>query len=352
MAFQSDHASSPANVHLVQDAASSLDAAIVLHSTTLGPAAGGCRFWAYPDRAAMIADACRLAEGMSYKNALAGLPLGGGKAVIRRPEGAFDREALFRAFGRAVEGLRGSYVTAEDVGTTVGDMAVVRERTRHVAGLPLGQDGPGGDPSPWTARGVFLSMQLAAGRRLERPLSDCTVAVQGVGNVGGALAAMLHRAGARLIVADVDAKAAARVAIATGATVASVGGILSARADIFAPCALGGVLNHATVGALKAKVVCGAANNQLAEPADGDRLADRGVLYAPDYVVNAGGIINIAAEYLGWSVAEAAMRVDATAERLADVLDHAAATGIAPHAAADRLARRMIAAGHAARRAA
>ena len=352
MAFHADHASSPANVHLVRDAASGLDAVIVLHSTTLGPAAGGCRLWRYPEHDAMVADACRLAEGMSYKNALADLPLGGGKAVIRRPEGDFDRRALFRAFGRAVEALRGSYITAEDVGTGVEDMLAVRDQTRHVAGLPLSADRPGGDPSPWTARGVFLAMQLAAERRLERPLSECTVAVQGVGNVGGALARMLHDAGARLIIADMDSKSAARVAIETGATVASIGGIVSARADIFAPCALGGVINHATVGQLKAKVVCGAANNQLAEPADGERLADRNILYAPDYVVNAGGIVNVAGEHLGWSREATAARVEAMAERLARVLDHAAATGMAPHAAADWLARQKIADGHATRRAA
>ena len=181
MAFRADQASSPASVHLVRDEASGLDAVIVLHSTTLGPAAGGCRFWAYADREAMATDACRLAEGMSYKNALADLPLGGGKAVIARPEGDYDRRALFRAFGRAVDALRGGYVTAEDVGTTIADMMLVRDETRHVAGLPLRPDRAGGDPSPWTARGVFLSMQLAAERRLERPLSDCTVAVQGGG---------------------------------------------------------------------------------------------------------------------------------------------------------------------------
>lgn len=352
MAFQADQPHSPADVHLVRDEASGLDAAIVLHSTALGPAAGGCRLWSYADREAMIADACRLAEGMSYKNALADLPLGGGKAVIRRPEGAFDRQALFRAFGRAVEALNGSYVTAEDVGTSVDDMAVVRERTRHVAGLPLHSGRAGGDPSPWTARGVFLSMRFAAEHRLQRPLSDCSVAIQGVGHVGAELARMLHRAGARLIVSDIDTKAAARIAIETGATAASVDSILSARADILAPCALGGVVNHRTVGTLKAKVVCGAANNQLAEAEDGERLADRGILYAPDYVVNAGGIINVAAEYLDWSPAEAAMRVDATADRLERVLEHAAATGVAPHTAADRLARMMIAAGRAVPRAA
>lgn len=352
MAFQADQACFPADVHLVRDAASGLDAVIVLHSTTLGPAAGGCRLWAYADREAMITDACRLAEGMSYKNALADLPLGGGKSVIRRPDGDFDRRALFQAFGHAVEALKGSYVTAEDVGTAVEDMAIVRGETRHVAGLPRNSDRPGGDPSPWTARGVFLAMQFAAERGLQRPLSECTVAVQGVGNVGGALAQMLHAAGAKLIIADVNAKAAARVAIATGATVASVDGILSARADIFAPCALGGVLNHATVGKLKARLVCGAANNQLSEPEDGARLAARGILYAPDYVVNAGGIINVAAEYLGWTGDAVATRVDATPARLAGVLDHAAAAGITPQAAADMLARQIIASRGAARRAA
>ncbi|UZK65369.1 Glu/Leu/Phe/Val family dehydrogenase [Sphingomonas sp. M1-B02] len=352
MAFQMDRASFPADVRLVRDQASGLEAAIVLHSTTLGPAAGGCRMWTYGDHEAMVTDACRLAEGMSYKNALAELPLGGGKAVIRRPEGKFDRTALFRAFGRAVEALKGNYITAEDVGTRVDDMSVVRDETRHVAGLPLRADRSGGDPSPWTARGVFLAMEWAAERRLERPLSDCTVALQGVGHVGAALAGMLHAAGVRLIVSDVDGKSAARVAVATGATVASVGSIVSAQADIFAPCALGGVLNHETVGKLKATVVCGAANNQLAEPADGDRLADRNILYAPDYVVNAGGIINVAAEYLGWPQTEAAARVEETAARLARVFDHAARSGLAPHAAADRLARETIAAGRTARRAA
>jgi leucine dehydrogenase len=346
MTNQTYHALPPASVQLVSDEASGLDAVIVIHSAKLGPAAGGCRLWAYEHRSAMADDACRLAEGMSYKNALAGLPLGGGKAVIRKPQGDFDRRALFQAFGRAVETMKGAYVTAEDVGTRTGDMAIVRKETKHVAGLPVGHpDRVGGDPSPWTARGVFLSMQLAAQRRLGRSLADCTVAIQGVGHVGAALATMLHKAGARLIVSDVDATAAARTAVKTGATVVGVGKILSARADIFAPCALGGVIRHDTVGKVRAKVVCGAANNQLAEAADGDRLADQGILYAPDYVVNAGGIINVAAEYLEWSQAEAAARIEATAGRLARVLDYAAAEDIAPHAAADRLARATIAAG-------
>ena len=350
MAMSTDQLLPPERLQIVRDEASSLEAVIVIHSTLLGPAAGGCRLWNYPDDRSMADDACRLSEGMSYKNALAGLPLGGGKAVVRKPLGSFDRRALFRAFGRAVENLHGSYVTTEDVGTTSEDMVWVRAETKHVAGLPIRrrESGVGGDPSPWTARGVFLSMQLAAERHLERSLADCTVAVQGVGNVGAKLAEMLAKAGARLIVSDLDPDAAARIAVATGAELASVGGILSAKADIFAPCALGGVIAHNTVGKLQAKVVCGAANSQLAESADGDRLADRGILFAPDYVVNAGGIINIAAEYLMWSRAEAALRVGATADRLGRVLEFAAASSMAPHAAADALARETIAKGRVA----
>ncbi|QNE07237.1 Glu/Leu/Phe/Val family dehydrogenase [Croceicoccus marinus] len=291
----------------------------------------------------MAHDGCRLAKGMSYKNAIAGLPLGGGKAVIRQPKSQFDRRALFEAFGRAVANLNGQYVTAEDVGTTPQEMALVRTHTVHVAGLPLEADGVGGDPSPWTARGIFLSMELAAHRGLHRPLSDCTIAIQGVGHVGVALAQMLHQAGAQLLVSDVNAAAAARVAIATGATVVGAAGILSAKADIFAPCALGGVIDEVAAGKLRAKVVCGAANNQLATTADGDRLAERDIHYAPDYVVNAGGIINVAAEYLGWPQADSNARVEATADRLADVFTHAETHGVAPHTAADQLARQRIA---------
>jgi hypothetical protein len=209
-------------------------------------------------------------------------------------------------------------------------MALVRTHTAHIAGLPLEADNVGGDPSPCTARGVFPSMELAAHRRLHRPLSDCTIAIQGVGHLGAALAQMLHQAGAQLLVSDVNAAAVARVAIATGATVVRAAGILSAEADIFASCALGGVIEEVAAGKLRAKVVCGAANNQLATTADGDRLAQRDILYALDYVVNAGGIINVAAEYLGWPQADSNARVEATADRLADAFTHAEAHGVAP----------------------
>lgn len=334
----------PEAVHVVDEPGCGLNGVIVLHSTRRGPAAGGCRLWRYANRAALTADALRLAEGMAYKNALADLPLGGGKAVIDLPEGSFDRRRLFRAFGRAVADLDGSYVTAEDVGTHVVDMAAVREETHHVAGLAPVDGRPGGDPSPWTARGVFLSMREAARRRFGTGLDDLTIAVQGLGNVGSALCALLHEAGAKLIVAEPRPDIAATIACRYGAEIMSRDAIFDARCDVFAPCALGGVIDQHAARRLRAKLVCGGANNVLASPEDGDRLADRGVLYAPDYVVNAGGIINVAAEYLGWSAGEAATRVEATAQRLAAVLDHAERHGLAPHRAADALAlQRLVA---------
>lgn len=348
MDFRHAHdAHPPEQLVRLHDVASGLDGVIALHSTNLGPAAGGCRLWTYPDPAAAIGDALRLAEGMSYKNALAGLPLGGGKAVLRRPDGDFDRVALFRAFAEAVEQLGGQYVTAEDVGTTVGDMAEVARHTRHVAGLPPRPGQPGGDPSPWTALGVFRAMQAAAEHQLGRPVGECTVAIQGLGSVGAALAGLLHQAGARLIVAEPRSAVAAAVATRTGADIASLAGVLEARCDIFAPCALGGVLTSRTVPKLRAAIVCGAANNQLGSAEDGALLADRGILYAPDYVANAGGIINVCAEYLGWSEAEVSARIDAIPDRLRGLWADADQAGIAVNLAADRLARATIARGRA-----
>lgn len=340
----------PEMVMPIADPASGMRGVIVLHSTRLGPAAGGCRFWRYNSYAAMVADAVRLAEGMAYKNALAELPFGGGKSVIAMPAGPFDREALLRAFGRAVEELGGDYVTAEDVGTSVADMTAVRRETRHVAGLAAVADKPGGDPSPWTARGVFLAMQLSARRRLDSDLAGLTVAVQGLGHVGAHLCRQLHEAGAKLVVADVRADNAEAMARQFGARAVSPDEIVAAASDIFAPCALGGVLDSRTVPLLRAKVVCGAANNVLAAPDAGDLLARRRVLYAPDYVVNAGGIINVAAEHLGWTSAEAARRVEDTPRRLAAVLDFADGKDLPSHRAADMLARQRIAQGGRERR--
>lgn len=332
----------PEEVVRIADASAGLDGVIVIHSTRMGPAAGGCRFWRYASNDEAVADAMRLAEGMSYKNALAGLPLGGGKAVLRQPATPFDRAALFEAFGRAVADLGGRYLTAEDVGTSVEDMGHVAKATRHVAGLAARPGRPGGDPSPWTALGVFRAMEVGVRRRLGKSLADVTVAVQGLGHVGFALCELLHAAGARLIVAEPRPEIAARAAVLFDAEVAHARAILSARADVFAPCALGAVLHADSIPTLAAKVVCGAANNQLATAQDGTRLAERDILYAPDYVVNAGGIINVAAELLGWSNAEAAQRVDAIGGRLAEVLDLAREGGLPTNLAADALARSLI----------
>lgn len=332
----------PEEVVCLRDFDAALDGVIVLHSTALGPAAGGCRLWHYPSRAEAAADAVRLAEGMSYKNALAGLPFGGGKAVLRASADGFDRAALFRAFGRAVADLRGRYVTAEDVGTSVADMQLVAGETRHVAGLPAAPGRSGGDPSPWTALGVFRAMEVAVGRRLGTDLRGVRVGVQGLGNVGFALCGLLHEAGARLVVAEPRSAVVAQAAVRFGAEVATSAAMLAADIDVFAPCALGGVIDARTARQLRASVICGAANNQLATPEDGDTLAARGILYAPDYVVNAGGIINVAAEHLGWSPTTARDRIDRIGARLGEVLDLADMEGVAPHAAADRLAQAMI----------
>ncbi|WP_328597963.1 Leu/Phe/Val dehydrogenase [Croceibacterium soli] len=326
----------------IEDRKAGLQGVIVIHSTRLGPAGGGCRLWSYPTMAEATDDGMRLAAGMSYKNALAGLPLGGGKAVLRKPDGDFCRQALFEAFGLAVERLGGRYVTAEDVGTSVADMALVSRRTGHVAGLARRANRPGGDPSPHTARGVFLAMRCAVERRLGRSLGDVTVAVQGLGHVGYELCRLLHAEGARLIVAEPRSDVAARAAVEFGAEVAGTGSIVDAAADVFAPCAMGGVLDSRSVPRLKASVVCGAANNQLADPALGALLADRGVLYAPDYLVNAGGIINVAAEYLGWATAEVDERIAAIPARLAEVLDRAERTERPTGDVADEMAREVL----------
>ena len=315
-----------------------LEGVIVLDSTTLGPAAGGCRFWTYTTSDDMLYDAQCLAQGMSYKNAIAGLPLGGGKAVMRRSERQPDRAALFKAFGCEVSKMGGRYITAEDVGTTVADMQVVAENTQYVAGLPKKAGRPGGDPSPLTAQGVFLSMAVAVEHRLGRALEECSVAIQGVGHVGESLARMLHASGARLFIADLTEDKVRRLAAELSATPVSTDEILHVAADVIAPCALGGVLDVHSIKAIRASVICGAANNQLATAEIGDLLVEQGVLFAPDYVVNAGGIINVAAEYFGWTKNAAQCQVEATGDRLRQVLSYSQRRGIAPNRAADEMA--------------
>lgn len=311
---------------------------IAIHSTALGPAVGGTRLWRYGNEDEALVDALRLSRGMTYKCAMAGVPLGGGKAVVIEPE-RIDRPALFRALGRFVERLGGRYITAEDVGTSPADLEYVRQETRYVAGLA----DRSGDPSPATARGVARALEAAARVRWgSSDLAGRTVALQGCGHVGAHLAQELRARGARLIVTDIDPERARAVAAEIGAERVEPEAIWDARADVFAPCALGGVLSAATIPRLKVEIVAGAANNQLAEPEDGHRLAARGILYAPDYVSNAGGMLSGGNDLLGWSPEETAARIDAIHDTLLEVFRFAEAEGVAPHEAADRLAAERL----------
>lgn len=329
-------------LHYIDDEATGLRGVIAIHSTALGPAIGGCRFWHYDGDRDMTLDALRLARGMSYKNALAGLPFGGGKTVLCWPEVDFDREALFRVFGKSVEALGGQYIIAEDVGTTVGDMRVVRKQTFYVAGLETAPGMAGGDPSPWTALGVFLSMREAARMSLGSDVEGLTVAVQGVGNVGAGLCRLLAAAGAKLIIADVNRARVEALSKEIGATVMGADEIIGAQADIFAPCALGAVINERSIPQLKARLVCGGANNQLATDEDGFALQRLGIVYAPDYLVNAGGIINVAAEYLHETTEEVRERVARIPDRVREVLLLASQNGQPTHRVADTMAERII----------
>ena len=279
------------SLHYVQDADSGLKAIIAIHSTALGPAAGGCRRWQYASDADALTDALRLSRGMTYKNAVAGLKFGGGKSVILASDAAPKSPQLFRAFGRAVESLHGKYVTAEDVGCSVEDMRYVNEETGYVSGLPKSGQNAGGDPSPLTALGVFYGIESAVKARLGMDsLRGVRVAVQGVGHVGLNLCRLLHAAGAILVVADVDRNNLQAARDELPVAVVAPAELLYADVDVLAPCALGNILTSHTIPRLRAKIVAGAANNQLATEADGALLTDRDILYAPDYVINAGGI--------------------------------------------------------------
>lgn len=286
-------------VVFVRDQASGLRAIIALHSTRLGPATGGCRLWAYDSEADALKDALRLSRGMSFKNAAAGLNLGGGKGVIMLEPGQVKTPELMRAFGRAVERLNGAYITAEDVGVDTDDMAEVRTETRHVTGLADGAMASG-DPSPVTARGVFESMNTAARLVLKREsLAGLHVAVQGLGHVGWRLCELLTAEGASLTVADINGERLEKARAVFGATIADTKEIHKIDCDIFAPCALGGILTRQTVPEVRARLIVGAANNQLAEEGLAGVLQERGITYLPDFIVNAGGIMNAAAEIEG-----------------------------------------------------
>ena len=328
-------------VVVCHDKASGYRGIIAIHDTTLGPALGGTRFWHYATDAEAIVDALRLSRGMTYKNAVAGLNLGGGKSVIIGDNRTPNREMIFRAHGRFVDSLGGRYVTAEDVGTSTGDMDFVHMETDYVAGLA----GASGDPSPVTAHGVFRAIQATASYRWgSDSLEGKTVAVQGCGNVGAHLARELHQAGAKLIVADIDPERVKRVTGATGARAVTTEEIYGQQADIFAPCALGGGINDRTLPQLRVEIVAGAANNQLLEDRHGDELEAKGILYAPDYVANAGGVINVYSELAGWSRERSLRKADEIYHTVLNVFEIAKHDGIPTYRAADRLAERRIAA--------
>ncbi len=332
-------------VHLFTDPASGLQAVIAIHSTSLGPAAGGARFWHYATTDAAITDALRLSRGMSYKNAMAGLELGGGKGVVLAAKpGDVITTAQLEAFGRSVESLGGRYVTAEDVGMSEERMKVIAGQTKYVSGLPVASGAAGGDPGPYTAHGVYLGVKAAAARGLgATDMRGVRVAVQGLGSVGGGLAKLLAKDGAILTLADVDSARAERMAAELGATVVSPDAILTQDVDLVSPNALGAILTEMSIAALTAKVVAGGANNQLATRGEGQRLHDRGILYAPDYVINAGGIINVGLEYLGHGdESEVMARIARIPERLVEVWDESDRTGQPASDVADQLAKRLI----------
>jgi leucine dehydrogenase len=334
------------SLHYFFDESTGLKAIIAVHSTALGPAAGGTRRWVYNNEADALTDVLRLSRGMTYKNAVAGLGFGGGKAVILASEDTPKSPELFRAFGRCVNGLSGRYITAEDVGCSVDDMRCVREETEFVSGLPQSGSDAGGDPSPWTALGCLQGIEAAVQARLGTDsLKGIRVAIQGVGHVGLFLCKLLHEAGAELFISDVNNDNLKATLGAVPATVLPPSQLLFADVDVLAPCALGNILTSSTIPKIKAKVIAGAANNQLSTPADGLRLAQRDVLYAPDYVINAGGIISVAAEYYG-NGSEDDVRADVgrIRDRLEKIFAEAKETGRPTNELADELARSIVAA--------
>lgn len=325
-----------------QDPVSGLKAIIAIHSTALGPALGGTRFFPYQREEEALHDVLRLAKGMSYKSAAAGLDLGGGKAVIIGDPAEFKSERLLRAYGRMIDSLGGRYVTAEDVGTTTEDMITIAAETRWVTGLPSVHGGSG-DPSPATARGVVGAMRAVAEHLWSsEDLGGKTVAVQGVGKVGASLVERVTKAGATTIISDVNEAALTAAATAHGSVIVGVDEIFDVDCDIFAPCAMGGAINESTVERLNCAAVVGSANNQLEHPGLAEHLAARGILYAPDFVVNAGGIINIADELHGYDLKRAVSAIDRIYNNVNRVLDTASAGGISPNAAAIEIAEERI----------
>jgi len=326
---------------LCHDEASGLRAIIAIHDTTLGPALGGCRMWTYSSEDEAIEDALRLARGMTYKNAAAGLNFGGAKAVVIGDPRKDKSEALFRALGRYIETLGGRYITAEDVGTTIEDMEYIRMETKYVAGLGEGS----GDPSPITALGVFHGIRAACKEVFGTDdVAGRKVAIQGIGNVGYNLAKYLKKAGAELIVTDIFEDNVNKAVKELGAKAVKPDEIIGVECDIFSPCALGAIINDETIYKLKCKAVAGSANNQLKEDRHGDMLEQKGILYVPDYIINAGGVINVAAELEpgGYVREKAVKKVEALYNAVLEVIEIAKKENIPTYKAADRLAENRI----------
>ena len=319
----------------IRDDAVGYHGIIAIHSTKRGPAVGGTRFWRYRSEADAIHDALRLSAGMSYKNALADLPFGGGKSVIIDTS-APDRKAVFEAHARAVHALGGDYITAEDVGTSTTDMETMRAVTPYVAGLSTGA----GDPSPFTARGTLRALQACLQFRFgSSDVGGRAIAIQGLGAVGYQLGRQLHELGARLIVADVVSERTSRAAAELSAKVVEPDAIYEAEADVFAPCALGAVINDLTLPRLACPIVVGAANNQLEQQRHGDLLELRGITYGPDYIANAGGVMSGATDILGWPIEESRRRIEGIYDTMLHVLELAREKQTSASAAADALAR-------------
>ncbi len=336
-------------VEVVHDRASGLTAIIALHSTHLGPGAGGTRFWHYADSADAMRDALRLSRGMSYKNAMAGLPMGGGKAVILAPRDKRKTPEMLAAFGRAVDALGGRYVTAEDVGISEADMVEVSRHTKFVSGLPVAEGEAGGDPGPFTAMGIYLGIKAAVEHKLGKTsLQGVRVALQGTGSVGGGVARLLAKDGARLVVADVDEARARSLALETDGEAVAPDQIMSVACDVFSPNALGAILDEEGIARLDCAIVAGGANNQLARSQHGGLLAEREILYAPDYVINAGGIISVALEYLcrteghPCDINEVRKRLAQIPDRLRAIWQESDRTGVSSDVVADRMAQKLI----------
>lgn len=331
-------------VVLVRDDESGLRAMIAIHDTTLGPAHGGTRLWQYRSDEEALTDVLRLSRGMTYKNAVAGLPFGGGKSVILASDTGFDRKRVLEAFGSAVEALGGRYILAEDVGISPADVEIIASKTSYACGIPLNGDNLAADPGPYTARGVFLAMQAALLHKTgSGELAGRTVIVQGLGGVGLPLCHMLAAQGASLKVADIDAQRVKRAVAETGAANVENEDIFALRADVFAPCALGGIVDTDVAQRIPVDVICGGANNQLTTSQAGQILHERGILYAPDFVVNAGGVTHTTSQITKYSADEVNRRIAEIPDRLWQVFDLANAANTPTQDAAERLARDIIA---------